>query len=90
VPNPTRRIGHVTFLSSKFYTHLNRMNMSFTSKNLNGDILTGKLWRKDTSIFNALPFYTNIPRMDDIAESLLEAVHEDSREGSCSSWLVVR
>lgn len=37
---------------------------------LNGEILTGKLWRKSHSFFNDLPFYSNIPRMEGLVGPL--------------------
>ena len=52
-----------------------RMN---TVKNLNGETLTGRLWQKNHSFFIDLPFYSNIPRMDDIAIPLQQALSESS------------
>jgi hypothetical protein len=61
-----------------------------TVKSSNGEILTGKLWRKDHKFFKDLPFYTDIPRMDEIAGPLREALGEGSVEGSYGALLVVR
>jgi len=36
----------------------------------NGQLLTGKLWRKDHPFFNELPFYSDLPRTDEIGASL--------------------
>ena len=44
----------------------------------NGETLTGRLWWKNHSFFNDLPFYSNIPRMDDIAIPLQQALSESS------------
>jgi hypothetical protein len=40
----------------------------------NGDILTGKAWRKQHPHFHRLPFYTNIPSMDEMAGPLQTAL----------------
>jgi hypothetical protein len=63
--------------------------MSFTSRNSNGEILTGKLWRKELSYFNNLPFHSNIPRMDDISESLRVALEKGGEEEFCNVLLLV-
>ena len=52
--------------------------MMNTVKNLNGETLTGRLWWKNHSFFNNLPFYSNIPRMDSIAIPLQQALSESS------------
>jgi hypothetical protein len=64
--------------------------MSFTTRTSNGEILTGKHWQKNLSYFDNLPFYSNIPRMDDIAESLVGALKEDDLTRYCNTLLVVR
>lgn len=52
-----------------------------------GEILTGRLWREDHhSFFNNLPFYTNIPRMDDMAGPLMGALDDD--RGRCQKALL--
>jgi hypothetical protein len=61
-----------------------------TIRNSNGDIVTGKLWRKDHLFFKNLPFYTDIPRMDEIAAPLEKALGEGSQEGFYGPLLVVR
>ena len=55
-------------------------------KNSNGEILTGRLWRKHHTFFSELPFYTDIPRMDYIAIPL----RETSWESSYKPLLIVR
>ena len=35
-----------------------------------GEVLTGKLWRKDHAFFNDLPFYSNIPKMEEMGRPL--------------------
>jgi hypothetical protein len=61
-----------------------------TVKNSNGELLTGKLWRKNHELFNDLPFHTDIPRMDEIAGPLQKALEEGSLEVSYRALLVVR
>jgi selenocysteine lyase/cysteine desulfurase len=56
-----------------------------TVRHSSGDLLTGKLWRKDHTFISQLPFYSNIARMDDIAAAL-ETVHW---EGSFKTLLLV-
>ena len=52
--------------------------MMNTIKNSNGETLMGGLWQKNHSFFNDLPFYSNIPRMDDIVIPLQQALSESS------------
>jgi len=66
------------------------MSNQNTIKNSNGEILTGKLWRKSHSFFTDLPFYTEIPRMDEIAGPLQSALSEGGQEGCYMAMLVVR
>jgi hypothetical protein len=61
-----------------------------TILNSNGEILTGKLWRKGHSFFNALPFYSNIPRMEEMVEPLKITLSEDGKQGCFYELLVVR
>jgi hypothetical protein len=64
------------------------MSNQNTIKNSNGEILTGKLWRKSHSFFNDLPFYTEI--QDEIAGPLQTALGERGGEGRYMATLVVR
>ena len=57
-----------------------------TIKDSTGKILTGKIWRKRHGFFKDLPFYSNIPRMDEMAVSLLGALGEDGLE---KFWVAV-
>jgi hypothetical protein len=66
------------------------MSSANTVINLNGEILTGKLWRKDLSFFNTLPFYTNIPMLDNITGPLEKVFGDVSQEGGSGALLVVR
>lgn len=66
------------------------MSNQNTIKNSNGEILTGKLWRKSHRFFADLPFYTEIPRMDEIAGPLQSALSEVGQEGCYMATLVVR
>lgn len=50
------------------------MAFSNFTKSSEGDILTGKLWRKNHGFFRDLPFYCNIPRMEEIEGPLQEAL----------------
>jgi hypothetical protein len=54
----------------------------------NGEILTGRLWRKGHSFFNDLPFFSDIPRMDKMVGPL-DAAFEDGKESSYKGLLVV-
>lgn len=64
--------------------------MMNTIKNTDGEILTGRLWRKDHPFFKFFPFYTNIPRMDEIGAPLQKALGGRSQEGCYGALLVVR
>jgi hypothetical protein len=59
-----------------------------TTKDSNGDILTGRIWRMSHPFFHELPFYSNIPRMDDMAVSLEHSLGE-RQEGCYKALLVV-
>ena len=59
-------------------------------KHSSGVDLTGKLWRKEHPFFKDLPFYTNIPRTDDLAESLRSALCEGHGGGFYNELLIVR
>jgi hypothetical protein len=56
----------------------------------NGEILTGKLWRKEYLFFHQMPFYSNIPMKDEIAGPLKEALVEVGQEGFFAELLLVR
>jgi hypothetical protein len=56
-----------------------------TVRNSNGEIITGRIWRKSHSFFKDLPFYSDIAMMDDIA-SVME---RDLGEGSFETLLIV-
>ena len=60
-----------------------------TVRDSTGEILTGKIWRKCHGFFKDLPFYSNIPRMDEMAVSLLGALSEDGLEKFWVAVLVV-
>jgi hypothetical protein len=61
-----------------------------TIKDSNGQILTGRLWRKGHPSFNNLPFYTGILRNEELAEPLQKALETLHLEGSFAVSLVVR
>jgi hypothetical protein len=42
-----------------------------------GEVLTGKVWRKQHSSFDSLPFYSNITRIDEMAEPLKTTATKD-------------
>jgi hypothetical protein len=65
------------------------MSLKNTVKCSNGEILTGRLWRKDHPFFNDLPFYSNIPRLDEIAGPLEKAFGGGNLEGCYRGLLVV-
>jgi hypothetical protein len=56
----------------------------------NGEILTGRQWRRDLSFFNDLPFYSNILRMDEIAGPLRRTLDEVGQQGFYGKLLMVR
>ena len=56
----------------------------------NDEILTGKLWRELHPSFKELPFYTKIPRMDEMSGPLQIALGEGSQDARYWSMLVVR
>jgi hypothetical protein len=56
----------------------------------NGEILTGKVWRKQHPSFNGLPFYSNIPRMDEMAGPLQTTQSKGSGDQCFWALLVVR
>jgi hypothetical protein len=60
-----------------------------TVKDSFGTILTGKIWRKQHGFFKDLPFYSNIPRMDEMDVSLLGALGQHGSEKFCTKVLVV-
>ena len=62
---------------------------SNTIRDSTGEILTGKIWRKHHGFLKDLPFYSNIPRMDEMAPSLLGALGEHRLEKVCVEVLVV-
>jgi hypothetical protein len=66
------------------------LEMSSYFKYHNGEILTGKLWRKIHPSFKELPFYTEIPRMDEMSGPLQIALGEGSQDPRYRSMLVVR
>jgi hypothetical protein len=57
-----------------------------TVKHSSGEILTGKLWRKDHGVMRQLPFYSNITGIDNLT-ALFEAA---CQEGSFKESLIVR
>jgi len=66
------------------------MSLQNTVKCSNGEILTGKLWRKQHSFFHDLPFYSDVLRMDEIAGPLQKALGDVSQEGCYKALLVVK
>jgi hypothetical protein len=60
-----------------------------TVKDSSGTILTGKIWRKNHGFFKDLPFYSNIPRMEEMDVSLLGAIGQHGSETFGTKLLVV-
>lgn len=60
-----------------------------TIKHSSGEVLTGRLWRKESTLFSNLPFHSNILRMDEIGGPLQEALSNCSSEEWQSAVLVV-
>ena len=71
---------HACFLSRMFPN---------TIKDSNEKILTSKIWRKCHAFFKDLPFYSNIPQMEEMAGLLIGALGPDRLEKSCMEVLVV-
>jgi hypothetical protein len=61
-----------TFACDTAITNMNTITHS------TGEVLTGRLWRKEHSFFPSLPFYSNIPRIDDMTEALKTPQAEDN------------
>jgi hypothetical protein len=72
-------------------THCPHLKMAYrnTTKHSSGEILTGRLWRKDQSFFKDLPYYSDVPRLDEIAGPLQGALGERGREGCYGALLIV-
>jgi hypothetical protein len=66
------------------------MSIQHKTRDSNGEILTGRLWRKNHSFFKNLPFYSDIPRMDEIASTLQNALGERCLEGCYGALLLVK
>ena len=63
--------------------------LSNTIKHSSGEVLTGKLWRKDHAFFKDLPFYSNIPRMEEMGQPLEDGLSQGSGDDWCNMSLVV-
>ena len=59
-----------------------------TVRTATGAILTGQLWRKDQEFVQQLPFYSNLPRMEEMAGPLEGAFGDP--EGITKALLIVR
>jgi hypothetical protein len=60
-----------------------------TVRQANGEIVTGKVWRQQHLYFHRLPFYSNIPRMDEMVVPLKMALAKVSgHERFCALLLV--
>jgi hypothetical protein len=76
-------VTHCVIISAFALTEMN------TVKHASGEILTGKLWRKDHAFFNDLPFHTNVPRTDEIGRLLQEVLGNGNLEGRFQKLLIV-
>ena len=63
---------------------------SITVKDSSGKVLTSRLWKQQHIFFNELPFYSNIPRLDEMAGALVGALGHQGLENFCMDVLVVR
>jgi hypothetical protein len=61
------------------------MNAMNTVIHSNGEVLTGRLWRKDHVFLHTLPFHSNIAAEDDLA-----ALLESFPDGLFKNLLIVR
>ena len=66
------------------------MSLQNIVRDSNGEILTAKLWRRQHPFFNDLPFYSSIPRKDELEGSLKEALREVGQVGFYAELLLVR
>ena len=78
---------HLMYLPSQV---LSTMSLQNIVRDSNGEILTGKLWRRQHLFFNELPFYSSIPRKDELEGSLKEALREVGQVGFYAKLLLVR
>ena len=60
-----------------------------TIKNSSGEVLTGKLWRKESSLFSNLPFHSTIMGMDKITRPIQEALSISMSEEWHNELLVI-
>lgn len=63
--------------------------LSNTVKHSNGEVLTGKLWRKGHSFFKNLPFYSDLPRMEEMARPLEDRLSQGEGDEWHNTLLVV-
>lgn len=70
-----------------FFSPTKHLNVAMnTVQTSNGEKLTGRLWRKQHTVFNKLPFYCDLAKMDTLQVSLKDALSD----GFYSSLLIVR
>lgn len=60
---------------------LAKMLSSNTVLRSNGEVLTGKEWRKEHDFFDDLPFYSDIPRMEEMGRPLQGSLSLDKWYG---------
>lgn len=57
-----------------------------TTRHSSGEILTGRLWRKENAVIRQLPFYSKIAGIDNLADPFEVACGD----GSFKTLLIVR
>ena len=72
-----------------FVTLLSIQMLCNTVRDSNGEILTGQIWRQRHGFFKNLPFYSNIPRMEDMSAALLGALGGNRLENPFIDVLLV-
>lgn len=66
------------------------MFVTNTVKHSSGQVLTGKLWRKEHPFLSDLPFHSSILQMDAMGEGLETALDPSSVDKGHGALLVVR
>jgi hypothetical protein len=84
----TLLLSNPSLTYSPVATPIVKMSGQNTILHSNGEILTGRLWRKSHSFFKDLPFYSNIVRMDEMTGALVNA-DDDGRERCYKTMLFV-
>jgi len=74
----------------QFSTRFPSLSTMNIFRDSNGNTVDGKRWRNNYQFLNEFPFYSNIPRQDEIGRPLEKALLEVGREGFFAEMLLVR